>query len=124
MNGAQISYRIGNLYPYDDTQDGVPDPHWTVMAARGVLADLQDRQGIKHGFVNVDCDIRAEIVARLAEIILLAYANEKAKASARVSTADDLSLCQHCSSEFTCVSAAENRQVCANFHDGRLKGVE
>ena len=89
MNGAEISLKVGNLYPYDDPQDSAPDePDWTVKASRGVIADLQDRQDIKHGFEDVDCYIRAEIVVRLAEIIRLAYAAEQAKASAAAPTAD------------------------------------
>ena len=45
----------------------------------------------------------------------------KQEYEAKNPTADKQSLCQHCSSEFTCVSAAEKRQECANFHDGRIE---
>lgn len=71
MNGQEISLKIGNLYPYDGAMNGRPD--WAVKAARGVIADLQDRRGTKKIFEKVDEDIRSEIVASLAEIIRLAY---------------------------------------------------
>lgn len=66
--------RMGEEFPYDITDDGsfVPASDWAVSAARGVLADLRDRAGIKWGFDNIDHDIRVEIVTSLAAIIRLA----------------------------------------------------
>lgn len=46
-----------------------PPTDWAHAAARGVLADLLDRKGIKHGFTDVEEDTRVEIVQSLAEII-------------------------------------------------------
>lgn len=76
----------GNEFPYDakdkwwNKRNPEPAPlpiDWAHSAARGVIADLQDRGGIKHGFDDIDEDIRAEIVSELAEIIRTA-ANVKA----------------------------------------------
>ena len=77
---AKITLRRGAKYPYDAPDawwesDGNNPPQssdWAHAAARGVLADLQDRGGIKHGFANIDEQIRVEIVESLAAIIRLA----------------------------------------------------
>lgn len=74
---ASSKLRHGNRHPYDADDEGVfraaDDPYdWPTRAARGVLADLLDRQGIKHGFHGVDPDTRAEIVRDLADVIDLA----------------------------------------------------
>lgn len=63
-------YTKGNLYPYDGDKKQKPD--WAHKAARGVIADLCDRRGIKWGFNDVDEDVRVEIVESLAEIIRVA----------------------------------------------------
>jgi hypothetical protein len=57
----------GRRYPYDEKASDADD--WATQAARGVLIDLQDRRGIKHGFLDIDVDVRADIVVALAEII-------------------------------------------------------
>lgn len=67
----------GAEFPFD-----APDSFWEVAdsqpppakddayrAARGVLADLQDRGGIKYGFEGIDEETRIEIVESLASII-------------------------------------------------------
>lgn len=69
----------GAKYPFDASdswwEDGylylVPPvaPDWSVAAARGVIANLEDRRSIKQGFAEVDEDVRVEIVATLAAII-------------------------------------------------------
>lgn len=74
---AARNVKRGNEYPYDAPDswwgsDGIEPPppaDWAHSAARGVIYDLQDRGGIKHGFANIDEDIRAEIVISLAAII-------------------------------------------------------
>lgn len=76
---ARSSLNTGQQYPYDaddegnarDTQD------WAVRAARGIVADLTDRRGIKWGFNGVDHDARMEIVDTLAEIIRVAHSGDK-----------------------------------------------
>lgn len=68
---------FGMRYPYDASdewleQDGgepIDKSHWSTNAARGVIADLRGRGGIKYGFDNVDEDVRLEIVEALAGII-------------------------------------------------------
>lgn len=81
----------GNKYPYDASDawrnnDEPPPPpiDWAHSAARGVLADLTDRRGIKYGFDDVDEDVRAEIVETLAAIIRSAAPN-----TSDLSPADD-----------------------------------
>lgn len=78
---AERALISGAKYPYDapdgwwdGSGDNPPAPvDQAHAAARGVLADLQDRGGIKHGFANIDEEIRKEIVAALADIIREAY---------------------------------------------------
>lgn len=75
---VQIRLKHGAKFPYDATdawwqQTGEPVPpaaiDWAHAAARGVLADLMDRGGIKHGFNGIDENVRAEMVDSLAAII-------------------------------------------------------
>lgn len=79
---AAWSLKQGNKYPYDGSDDWVeergidnppPPEDWAHSAARGVLHDLNDRRGIKHGFANIDEPIRVEIVQALAAIIRAAH---------------------------------------------------
>lgn len=75
---ATIRLEQGNQFPYDATdyqRENWPDvpftaaTDWAQYAARGVLADLTDRRGIKRGFEEIDEDVRLNIVACLAGII-------------------------------------------------------
>lgn len=66
MNDAQERLHWGTVYPYDDTG---PSKDWAHAAARGVLADLGDRGGIKHELRKVEPEIRAEIVESIGNII-------------------------------------------------------
>lgn len=77
-NIAEITLRRGSEFPYDAPDawwhtEGVavppPATDWAHAAARGVLADLTDRRGIKHGFEGIDELVRVEIVESLAAII-------------------------------------------------------
>lgn len=80
MSNPAIRVRHGNKFPYDapdkwwdgDASNPPKADDWAHSAARGVLADLQDRRGIKYGFDNIDEGVRAEIVASLAAIIRFA----------------------------------------------------
>ncbi len=77
MSDAQTRLEQGALYPYDAPDSwwksagtaATPAADWAHYAARGILADLTDRRGIKHGFDDIDEDVRIEMVASLAEII-------------------------------------------------------
>jgi hypothetical protein len=68
--------RHGNRFPYDasdewwesDREPPKPDD-WAHAAARGVLADLTDRRGIKDGFKRIHEDTRRDITLELAGII-------------------------------------------------------
>lgn len=72
MDEIRISQGVDN--PYDANDDGDPPPavDKAHIAARGIIADLTDRGGIKHGFNDIDHPIRVEIVDSLAAIIRLA----------------------------------------------------
>jgi len=80
MSNARKCLKLGNDFPYDagrrfwDKGSTPPPPpkDWAHAAARGVLADLQDRAGIKHKLEEVDHATRSQIVKSLAEIIRLA----------------------------------------------------
>lgn len=63
--------KFGAEYPYDANDEGEAPPatDWAHAAARGVLADLCDRRGIKHELKNVDEDVRPELVEAIAAII-------------------------------------------------------
>lgn len=78
QSAAELSLELGAMYPYDapddwkeDDKDSQPPPakDWAHRAARGILSDLTDRRGIKHGFNNIDEDVRVELVGSLAAII-------------------------------------------------------
>jgi len=76
---AKQTLKHGNDFPLDapdawwegDATNPPPPKDWAHSAARGVIADLQDRCGIKHGLErgNLDEEIRTEIVEALAAII-------------------------------------------------------
>lgn len=69
----------GNAYPFDASNDwwhssggNPPEPKdWAVSAARGIIANLQGRQGIKHQLAEGEIDekTRREIVNQIARII-------------------------------------------------------
>ena len=86
LNEAQHALEIGAKYPYDAPEGGFNGngfakgqdrfwENWPVLAARGVLADLCDRRGIKQGFENLDHSIRQEITYALAAIVRRAWLN-------------------------------------------------
>jgi hypothetical protein len=69
----------GNAYPFDATDSWwhdsgnlrPPPTNWAHSAARGIIADLQDRKGIKSQFTIdvIDEDTRKELVESMAAII-------------------------------------------------------
>jgi hypothetical protein len=62
----------GLEFPYDNAYDidgAKPVKDWAHAAARGILADLTDRRGVKHELNGVDNDVRVELVETLADII-------------------------------------------------------
>jgi hypothetical protein len=75
-HGAKYPYDGGADFWEDRTPTPPPAPDWAHAAARGVLADLLDRRGIKWALDDeqIDRETRAEIVQSLAEIIRLAKA--------------------------------------------------
>lgn len=76
---AKSDIKHGNEYPFDASDEwwetsGVKAPSakdWAHSAARGIIANLRGRQGIKHELEHskIDEDTRREIVASLAAII-------------------------------------------------------
>jgi hypothetical protein len=65
VTNAEFSIKIGQEYPYNDR----PPKDKYEVAALGILADLNDRRGIKHELADVDVSIREEIVESMANII-------------------------------------------------------
>lgn len=69
----------GDEFPFDATDEWREDftkstwnpkpKDWAHATARGIIAELRDRNTIKHGFDNIDENTRAEIVQTLAAII-------------------------------------------------------
>lgn len=82
MKAEYIERRLkrGADFPYDASDrwwdgSGMNPPKakdWAHAAARGVIADLTDRNTIKWGFENVDEGTRREIVQMMAAIIRMA----------------------------------------------------
>jgi hypothetical protein len=83
---AEHALKCGEQYPYDapdawwhsSSGDGRPPAtDWAHAAARGVIADLNERRGIKIGFRSIDESVRAEIIQSLADIIRAAAPVER-----------------------------------------------
>lgn len=77
-NNAKLRLSHGAMFPFDADDawwgsDGANDPppanDWAHAAARGVLADLTDRRGIKQELDGIDEDVRKELIATVADII-------------------------------------------------------
>lgn len=76
MSDAQISLKSSDEHPYElNPGDDHTPPDWAHRAARGVMADLTDRCGIKHALQHVRIDDRKDMVSALAEIIRQAHAD-------------------------------------------------
>ncbi len=92
MNITKHRLEHGAKYPYDfdDCSNAPPTPatDWAHAAARGVLADLLDRRGIKWELQKVDQDVRVELTQSLSEIIRLAAQNHKEQHLNMVAPAD------------------------------------
>lgn len=74
----KLAIQIGNSYPFDASDNWregsvhakPPAPASEYhRAARAVIADLQDRSGIKQELDNIDEETRIEIVDNIAAII-------------------------------------------------------
>lgn len=59
----------------DETETKVAPPpkDWAHRAARGIVADMGDRRGIKHELGGIDEETRAELVETFADIMRQAY---------------------------------------------------
>jgi hypothetical protein len=77
LDDAKRRLEIGARFPFDATDawrnsEGIAPPlpvDWAHSAARGVLADLTDRRGVKNLLDALDEELRIELVASLAAII-------------------------------------------------------
>ena len=70
----------GNAFPFDASDawwsgSGEPYPpkDWAHSAARGSIANLEVRQGVRHALAGIDETTRKEIVSTLANIIRYAH---------------------------------------------------
>ena len=68
-HGAKCPFDASDEWGDSIGIDPPPATDWAHAAARGVLADLSDRRGIRHELDNFDEDVRAEIVQSIADII-------------------------------------------------------
>jgi len=69
LSTAQRQLAHGSKYPYDGGSEAAPAIDWAHAAARGVMADLLDRRGVKWELEKVDIDVRADIVTAVAAIV-------------------------------------------------------
>ena len=76
-HGAEFPYDAGQDFWQDKIEIPPPPTDWAHAAARGVLADLTDRRGIKHELEQVDYDVREELTQTMASIIRHAATNIK-----------------------------------------------
>ena len=83
MSDAYSKIVLGNTFPFDASDEWWKDetpvpmvpPDWAHAAARGVIADLKDRRGIKHCLERseIDEDTRTEIIESLASSIRTSF---------------------------------------------------
>ena len=86
LKHATLCLRLGADYPYDApdawwasdfiSRVKLHPSDWAYAAARGVVADLHERDTIKQALKQSNETLRKEIVESLAEIIRLAYARK------------------------------------------------
>ena len=79
LSTAQRQLAHGSKYPYDGGSEAAPAIDWAHVAARGVMADLLDRRGVKWELEKVDLDVRADIVTAVAAIVRAALASRPAE---------------------------------------------
>lgn len=76
-DSARWALEHGAKFPFDGLDewraaidiDPPPATDWAHAAARGVIANLTDREGLDDALYDFDEDIRAEIVQSIADII-------------------------------------------------------
>ncbi len=81
---ARQRLKRGAEYPYDalhdwwHREDRAPPPakDWAHAAARGIVADMSDRGGIKHEFAEIDEEVRVDIIVSIAAIIRAAHEDQ------------------------------------------------
>lgn len=66
---ARFPYDAPDSWWSSSAKMGPAAVDWAHAAARGVLADLTDRGGIKRAFEGIDQDVRSDIVCALSAII-------------------------------------------------------
>lgn len=77
MNYAKHDLELGAKYPYDapdnwkknEKSEPPPAADWAHVAARGILANLNDRYGIQRELRHLDEDVRNELTQSIADII-------------------------------------------------------
>lgn len=90
----------GDKSPYDcDGEESLPPKDWAHRAARGVIANLEDRSGIGNILDDLDLDIKVEVVDALAEIIRDAHRESGKKGE----------ISAGCISDFEFISTREKR---------------
>jgi hypothetical protein len=84
LSTAQRQLAHGSKYPYDGGSEAAPAIDWAHVAARGVMADLLDRRGVKWELEKVDLDVRADIVTAVAAIVRAALASRPAEVDDKI----------------------------------------
>ncbi len=69
---ARHNLELGEKFPYDGKRESV-SPDWAHKAARGVMIDLCDRRYVKHALVDLDDDVKRDIILSIKETILTAH---------------------------------------------------
>lgn len=67
MANASVNIEYGNLHPFDASAGDSTD--WMHMAARGIIADMQDRPELASALDGMDDAARTEFVSAMMDII-------------------------------------------------------
>lgn len=81
---TKTALKDGDNFPYELTPgDNLTPPDWAHRAARGVIANMLDRSGIKQELRAIDMDTRKELIASIASVIRQAHIESKAQKTFR-----------------------------------------
>lgn len=77
LHGDEFPFDAHDSWWYNGDEDKGPPPapfDWAHRAARGIIAELKERRGIKGGFTDLEEKVRVELVQKIARIIGAAFA--------------------------------------------------
>lgn len=76
MATAKINLEFGELHPFDESEGESKD--WSHMAARGLVAYMQDKPELNAVLEAMDGAMRSEFIAAVSDIIQEAQAQDGA----------------------------------------------